>query len=925
MSEFFINQLHIQNFRGIPGGLILDLSAPLTLISAANGSGKSSVCQAIEWLLAGISDNVTPDSLRCKSGEGDTFVSAECMLGDRPISLMRKPEGLFQLQNDKIKKISDRVFLSTITRNVPGFGPEGESRSNVKKDWLRRSRWLYSSALSMLVDNEYAEHRQQIFANILGYGHLLPMQKNLRLYVQNLSSDRELLSRQSRLKDEINSLESVIRTDNVSKGQINENLSKFSQLTGLNLDEQQLPDKQCDNAAMFLATKQHSLSSRQTHLNNIIAGWVSLENAAQREKGLHVSIVKLQKAREPLISEIEALRKKMHQDSVELAQQQNRLRYISEKHHAIAEWEQLSNRLSDEIGTAHSVLDTDIINLLIPATCMDENECKAYLAAWQRLTESQPRWENVPALIAGLNNRILAAPREDNFLLLQQEVDVHRNEYAKQTDLFNSLSSSQEQLQALGMQVAGSSDGDDCPLCGTHHGSHDALIIQLKKVSSTAGSLSLLAQNAVANSLNNLQRAEQTLKEATNLKQDAEQAHKDIQRVKADAEKVIQATGIRQWQPNISITEFLTISGDALIQAKLAVEFLEFNSALTELEVTAGSALNESLSERVKHAREWFHKGTNETQQIIAQIKYNNEQDALKLAQADKEKLRTDNALSEHEADLRRLLEETSPLIDSWKAIAHNLDINIQHREAISQALGDETNKLNQAHQLLEQVKAALRVSSDMATLEKTKVSLQQVQHKLGLREQIVTVASQTRDAWDRHIDNVAKQSLDQLLLPASELFSRMHANEVYQALSMGKDQGAFCWEAVMNHVTERGEGCTDDYTPFTTLNAQTHFSQGQRQDLALSLFLARARTLKGSFFLDEPVAHLDDLNRVAMMDVFRMLTNSEPNMRLVLTTASQGLRRHMRQKFSTGSCKDKLRIITLHGNPLHGVTATYS
>ncbi|KAA6050460.1 AAA family ATPase [Pantoea sp. Bo_7] len=925
MSEFFINQLQIQNFRGIPGYLNLDLSAPLTLISAANGSGKSSVCQAIEWLLAGTSDNVTPDSLRCKSGEGETFVSAECCLGGSSISLLRRPEGLFQVQKEKNRKISDRDFLSLITQNVPGFGLGEESRPNVKKEWLRRSRWLYSSALSMLVDNEYAEHRQQIFANILGYGHLLPMQKNLRLYVQNLSSDRELLSRQSRLKDEIKTLESVVRTDHVSQGQIIDNISKFSQLTGFSPDEQQLPDKQCDNAAMFLATKQHSLSSRQAHLNNIIAGWASLESTAQREKGLNVSIDKLQKVREPLISEIEALHKKMHQDSDELTLQQSRLNYISEQHHAISEWEQLSDRLSDETGTAHSMLNTDLINLLIPATRMDENECRTYLAAWQRLTESQSRWENVPGIIAGLNSRILAAPREDNILLLQEEVHVHRNEHAKQTDLFNSLSSSHEQLQVLGMQVAGSGDGDDCPLCGTHHGSHDALIIQLKKMSSTAGSLSLLAQNAVAKSLNNLQRAEQALNEATKLKQDADQAHKDILRIEADAEKVILASGIRKWQPNTSITEFIRVSGDAMVQAELAVEFLEFNSALTSLEVTAGSALNVFLSERVKHAREWFQKETSEAQQVIAQLKYNNEQDALKLTQADKEKLSADNALSENESGLRRLLEETSHLIDSWKTIAHNLDINIQHREVISQTLEDETDKLNQAHQLLEQVKAALKVSSDMATLEKTKASLLQVQHKLAIREQIVTVASQTRDAWDRHIDNVAKQSLDQLLLPASELFSRMHANEVYQALSMGKDQGAFCWEAVMNNVPERSVGCTDEYTPLTTLNAQTHFSQGQRQDLALSLFLARARTLKGSFFLDEPVAHLDDLNRVAMIDVFRMLTNSEPNMRLVLTTASQGLRRHMRQKFSTESCKDKLRIITLHGNPLHGVTATYS
>jgi hypothetical protein len=41
-------------------------------------------------------------------------------------------------------------------------------------------------------------------------------------------------------------------------------------------------------------------------------------------------------------------------------------------------------------------------------------------------------------------------------------------------------------------------------------------------------------------------------------------------------------------------------------------------------------------------------------------------------------------------------------------------------------------------------------------------------------------------------------------------------------------------------------------------------------QDLAL--FLARARSLGGTFFLDEPASHLDDLNRVALLNIFRAL-----------------------------------------------------
>jgi len=102
--------------------------------------------------------------------------------------------------------------------------------------------------------------------------------------------------------------------------------------------------------------------------------------------------------------------------------------------------------------------------------------------------------------------------------------------------------------------------------------------------------------------------------------------------------------------------------------------------------------------------------------------------------------------------------------------------------------------------------------------------------------------------------------------------------------------------------------------------------SQGQRQDLALAMFLARARGLGGTFFLDEPLAHLDDLNRVAILDVLRVLAveqNANP-IRLVLTTASSSMVRHLREKFALVSPEGEtpaLRVYLLRGDPRNGVS----
>jgi ABC-type thiamine transport system ATPase subunit len=107
-------------------------------------------------------------------------------------------------------------------------------------------------------------------------------------------------------------------------------------------------------------------------------------------------------------------------------------------------------------------------------------------------------------------------------------------------------------------------------------------------------------------------------------------------------------------------------------------------------------------------------------------------------------------------------------------------------------------------------------------------------------------------------------------------------------------------------------------------LDPSPYFSQ--RQDLALALFLTRARSLGGTFFLDEPASHLDDLNRVALLDIFRVLAAERgTDVSLVVTTASRALVRHLAEKLRAVPSPDGrpvLRIVRLSGNARLGVTA---
>jgi ABC-type glutathione transport system ATPase component len=172
-------------------------------------------------------------------------------------------------------------------------------------------------------------------------------------------------------------------------------------------------------------------------------------------------------------------------------------------------------------------------------------------------------------------------------------------------------------------------------------------------------------------------------------------------------------------------------------------------------------------------------------------------------------------------------------------------------------------------------------------------------------RDQALEAARLFREKANRF----CAEQLDRLFDVAFPMFSRVQANEVFDSLHRGSLKNPFDWVA---------KSSSYEFTP------SPHFSMGQRQDLALAIFLARARGVKGTFFLDEPVIHLDDLNRVALMDTFRMLVlESEPLCNFIMTTARRDFVRHMAEKFANvppvhGT--PPLRIYELDGSPRAGV-----
>lgn len=161
-------------------------------------------------------------------------------------------------------------------------------------------------------------------------------------------------------------------------------------------------------------------------------------------------------------------------------------------------------------------------------------------------------------------------------------------------------------------------------------------------------------------------------------------------------------------------------------------------------------------------------------------------------------------------------------------------------------------------------------------------------QQRQTLEEELERARSLS-DALQASERSVSTRFFETLSPAIASLFNHMQVNRVFSTITLKLAEESFSMRGTLKEEIE--------LTP-------THFSQGQRQDLALAMFLVRACTLGGSFFLDEPLLHLDDLNRTALLDCLRACvvgTRGTPHqVRLFVTTASWSVARHLIQKFAT-------------------------
>lgn len=209
-----IEHLNIKGFRGISNEISLDLTAPLTVLYAPNGTGKTSICDAVEWLLCGSVKRLTQDeSVKCKfSPSSETVVKA--VMDPYPLKRVLADSGSSGLYRKvragDYKLVNDYEILQD---NVSALPPQGSS-PKAKIDWVRSTRFLESESLRLLIDSdkESSDTRKIIFSSLFGVDEYQKNESELKKILGKLPSKQTIEKAKLNLNTKIKGYEESIKS-----------------------------------------------------------------------------------------------------------------------------------------------------------------------------------------------------------------------------------------------------------------------------------------------------------------------------------------------------------------------------------------------------------------------------------------------------------------------------------------------------------------------------------------------------------------------------------------------------------------------------------------------------------------------------------------------------------------------------------------
>lgn len=907
LVKFKIDSLEITRFRGVPDTITVPLGAPLTLIYAANGTGKSTVCQAVEWLLTGRIEGIEDDDITCKWGASETCVSAIGSFDDKPLKLIRTFDGLSRESAGKLHEVDTLKFLKALTPDNLAVSSRSDYAIKERSSWLRGTRWLYSTALGLLIDDDHLDKREQIFADILGYGHLTPVRRKIKAYWDALPSYRGLESNIKKIELQMESAKKDISSAGPTAFdksiELAYSILNIKEAEGIEEHNQRL-----DAVNAAISGAEHRLASVSSQFINLSGGLQSAELTYSEIKNLRGLISEAINRNKSVEERVNKVASDLSQKNTESSDGQIRLKNLELLGEVLINANEVYCDMEDLEESISADITVSELKENLPEAFWTNSEIFLLISAVDEFSNVKQDFIDLRKKYSELKKVVLQRPAATQLSEASAEVTNYRDLNQKAISELAAISSSLDELRRLGQGfVHEHEELKSCPLCGVEQPTHDQLIRLIGVAMSTVAPSVAVLQENVKRTGELLTSAERKHSEIAAVEIRATSAQRELSDVEEKLKEMISQSPFDELTLE-SIDQF-SVDSIYSYEHRLSVskDVNELYSTIRQVErkfelVTAEKTFSERVSQASNTVKVSIEKQKNSLSEVDRELL------GLKSNLTKEEQLRDREArdLKNLEERLSALLLSKTEFSDACKILKVSEPPTSQELERVAQLISDRRQKLDLSKEQVSIASESIKSGIAFKELNRLAVECNRLKSLLDQAKSCTKRAERVYGIYDSHIKELTKSQLAPLMEPAQQLFSRMHANEVYKGIGVDSEEGRLIWS-----------GVADDLT----VNAGAMFSQGQRQDLALSLYLSRAMSMGGMFFLDEPIAHLDDLNRVAMLDIFRVLAVSEKDTSLVLTTSSDSLMRHVTQKFSSALGGSLLNVVTLKGNPRTGVT----
>lgn len=944
-----ISNLRIEAFRGIGDPLQFDLTSPLTLIYAPNGTGKTTLCEAAEWLLTGQVERLSKGHifdraiLNSKFSSVQSSPSVEAHINfEQGFEHVRREviNGEESLQIKKLsgpsKIVTDHAWLNLLATGSQQSFTNLNTSSPIMRRWIKGSRFLTMEALAALVDSdeENAEKRLQVFSDILGVRHLLEAEKLFAEHVNTLNEKLKTLQGDLHLLEvEKNSLKDF-QQGSIGGALIPENgigidskLNFLENSLGITTSKSTIyfpTALRIERVESSYNKSRRDYEKRSSSLEKISTYISEQESNEEKLREITKNLIKLSRKSELSDARIQKKQKELQVLDGQLRTNENSLRnFLGLK----SDLETNSKDLALEIERFSEILKIPHDNnfKLVRLRSILNHKGMFYYQGDEdfELRELHSKSNNLQNLKLEINKLDNEKKRLKPLLIEEdtlKEMEQNVSELSKSIETYSAdfdvMARPLEKLRSsvnsyLNHRHSSETDSN-CPVCGHEW---DSLESMLLAVTSTIEDLPLFMKkrkgqcDILREKKSNLQD-KITFAKNQKTKYELVEVELNLNQYRFEVlTSELKSHGISSRDPLFSLrretarmrlrtkyTELL--SSISSFESHFPGEDKLLNVPLAGFAKTIGTMLIEAqrkFEKLIESNREFVTRERHELNGMCAQHTI---------------EIRELKDLQNKSDFLRRRISDFQIL---WHEVGNGIEWNSANFKSAHSEIMLRDTQLYSIAQTLEQTKENFKNLASAQRIDELEKETRILHHKITQIKNECNLAIRAQDDFKKAYVTATTHRMSELADIVNPLFSRMHSNRIYDEIQFNSKR---------NRLFLTASSADSQFSP------DKDFSQGQRQDLALAIFIARARSIGGTFFLDEPVMHLDDLNRIGLLDIFRSsVLESSDTMNLVVTTSSKALARHIIQKFSsikkvessTGPIAP-LRVYGLEGNARNGV-----